>query len=76
MVIGLAVGVERGEHKRLEIDMKIELEIPDGTLCAFFDFVYRDEWGCSMKMQGHSISSDELYDGAEIKIEPAGIGGD
>ena len=47
--------------------MKITLEIPDGTLCAFFDFIRTSNTG--LVMQGHSIPSDELYDGAEIKIE-------
>lgn len=47
--------------------MKITLEIPDGTVAAFFDFVYWDERGCNM--QSHSIPTPELYDGAEIKIE-------
>ena len=47
--------------------MKITLEIPDGTVAAFFDFVYWDERGCNM--QSHSIPKPELYDGAEIKIE-------
>lgn len=49
--------------------MKIVLEIPDGTVAAFFDFVYLDERGANM--QGHSITTDELYDGSEIKIEAA-----
>ena len=47
--------------------MKITLEIPDTTKCAFFDFIYGARSG--MMMQGHSIESDELYDGAEIKID-------
>lgn len=48
--------------------MKITLDIPDGTLCAFFNFVYTTYYG-GLNMQGHSIDSNELYDGAEIKIE-------
>lgn len=47
--------------------MKITLEIPDGTLCAFFSFVYGS--GASMYMQAHSLDGRDLYDGAEIKIE-------
>ncbi len=47
--------------------MKITLDIPDTTVCAFFDFVHWTDNG--MAMQGHSIPSDELYDGAIIKIE-------
>lgn len=49
--------------------MKITLEIPDSTVCAFFDFVHYTEDRRGMAMQGHSIGSDELYDGAEIVIE-------
>lgn len=49
--------------------MKITLEIPDTTVCAFFDFVRSEAGG--MMMQGHSICSDDLFDGAEIKIERA-----
>lgn len=47
--------------------MKITLDIPNTTLCAFFDFVKQDGYG--LIMQGHSITSDDLYDGAEIKID-------
>lgn len=47
--------------------MKITLEIPDTTVCAFFDFVYYGRTGT--RMQGHSIETSELRDGAEIKIE-------
>lgn len=50
--------------------MKITLDIPDGTICAFFDFI-RTTYTGSLVMQGHSIKSDDLYDGAEIKIEEA-----
>lgn len=49
--------------------MKIILDIPDTTIAAFFDFVYGDNMFTGLKMQGHSISSDELYDGSEIKIK-------
>lgn len=49
--------------------MKITLDIPDSTGCAFFNFVYTDKRGQVM-MQGHLIDSDDLYDGAEIKIAP------
>jgi hypothetical protein len=47
--------------------MKITLEIPDNTLCAFFDFVYGGYYG--LTMQGHAIPKDELYDGAVIVID-------
>lgn len=53
--------------------MKITLDIPDGTLAAFFDFVYQGDYYPSMMMQGHSIGSEELYDGAEIEIKAAGV---
>jgi hypothetical protein len=47
--------------------MKITLEIPDNTICAFFDFV----WGgySGLTMQGHSIPNNELYDGAVITVD-------
>lgn len=47
--------------------MKITLDIPDTTVCAFLDFVYYTNTG--MAMQGHSMPSDELFEGAEIKID-------
>ena len=50
--------------------MKITLDIPDSTVCAFFDFVYYRSGESHMSMQGHSMDSDDLYDGAEIRITP------
>lgn len=50
--------------------MKITLDIPDGTLCAVFSFVYTDTNDWSMNMCGKNISTNELTDGAEIKIDP------
>lgn len=47
--------------------MKITLEIPDSTRCAFFDFVFGDFFG--MTMQGRAISTDELHDGAVITVK-------
>lgn len=47
--------------------MKITLDIPDTTLCAFINFVREDDWP-GLAMQSRGISSAELYDGAEIKI--------
>lgn len=47
--------------------MKITLDIPNNTICAFFDFVRGDCEG--LTMQSHSIQSTELKDGAVIKIE-------
>lgn len=49
--------------------MRITLDIPDSTICAFFDFVHYTEDRRGMVMQGHSIGGDELYDGAEILIK-------
>lgn len=46
--------------------MKITLEIPDNTKCAFFDFVFGDIYG--MTMQGRAIATDELREGAVIVI--------
>lgn len=47
--------------------MKITLDIPNNTMCAFFDFVRGDCEG--LIMQSHSITSAELKDGAVIKVE-------
>lgn len=47
--------------------MKITLDIPDTTVCAFFDFLHYTRTG--MTMQVYSIDSDELFDGSEIVIE-------
>lgn len=49
--------------------MKIILDIPDTTICAFFDIVRYENAFDGMTMQSHPISSDELYDGSEIKIK-------
>ena len=49
--------------------MKITLEIPDWTACAFFNYVYYGE-GAFLSMGVKSICSDDLYDGANIKIDP------
>lgn len=54
--------------------MRITLEIPDTTVCAFFDFIRYTTTG--MTMQGHSIPSDELYDGSVILITAQGAGDD
>lgn len=47
--------------------MKITLEIPDNTICAFFDFVWGDIFG--LTMQGHSIEKSLLYDGSVITVD-------
>ena len=46
--------------------MKITLDIPNDTICGFFNFV-RGDW-CGLSMQTHSISSDQMKDGATIEI--------
>lgn len=45
--------------------MKITLEIPDGTICAFFASVEAD--GDVLKMMSYRIASDDIYDGSQIK---------
>lgn len=47
--------------------MKIILDIPDTTICAFINFVREDVWP-GLAMQSKGLSSADLYDGAEIKI--------
>lgn len=48
--------------------MKITLDIPDTTRCAFFNYVYQGSTamlvGCKL------LDSSDLKEGAEIKIEP------
>lgn len=46
--------------------MKITLEIPDNTICATLSFVYEGSPNLRMVVQG--ISTEELRDGAEIKM--------
>lgn len=46
--------------------MKITLDIPDGIVCAFFNGVERTFAG--MNMVSYSLDSDDLHDGAEIKL--------
>lgn len=47
--------------------MKIELDIPDGIICAFLNGVQVDGT-YAMRMVSYSISSDELKDGSVIKL--------
>lgn len=49
--------------------MKITLEIPDTTVGAFFDYVYRTK--TNLRMESIPIEGSELFDGAEIKIKEA-----
>ena len=46
--------------------MKITLEIPDHTICAFFNYVEYKPSGLTMGVK--SIQSEDLADGAVIKI--------
>ena len=50
--------------------MKIILEIPDRTICAFLNYLIQTPDG--LKMCSNSIESEDLRDGAKIKIIPAG----
>lgn len=46
--------------------MKIILEIPDHTICAFFNYVEYKPSGLMMGVK--SIQSEDLADGAVIKV--------
>ena len=46
--------------------MKITIDIPDTSMCAFFNLLYSDN-GRSL-MQVRSISTKELHDGAKIVV--------
>ncbi len=46
--------------------MKIILEIPDHTICAFFNYVEYEPSGLMMSVK--SIQSEDLADGAVIKV--------
>ena len=46
--------------------MKITLEIPDGTICAFFDSVVNTDTG--LMMFSHQLGSNDLKDGNTIKL--------
>ncbi len=46
--------------------MKITLEIPDGTLCAFFDSVVNTDTG--LMMFSHQLGGNDLKDGNTIKL--------
>ena len=49
--------------------MKITLDIPNTTTCAFINYVFinKDTYGMSMGVR--SLESDDLVDGNEIKVE-------
>lgn len=50
--------------------MRITLDIPNTTICAFVNYVLvnKDTYGMTMEVEG--LNSDDLVDGNEIKIEP------
>ena len=52
--------------------MKITLDIPKYTSCAFFNYVYFD--GDHMSLGVKSLDTDDLTDGNEVKVEPKGYG--
>ena len=56
--------------------MKITLDIPDTTMCAFINYVFinKDTYGMSMGVK--SLESDDLVDGNEIKVDPSKGGED
>lgn len=47
--------------------MKITLDIPDDTRCAFFNFVWGGLGG--LNMQVHQIGSNDLQDDALIVVK-------
>nr|DAG69234.1 MAG TPA: hypothetical protein [Caudoviricetes sp.] len=46
--------------------MKITLDIPDGMVCCFLNGVIATLGG--MNMVSYPLGSDDLHDGAEIKL--------
>ena len=49
--------------------MKITLDIPDSSICAFISLVYRGDYG-GLTMYAQSMETKELYDGSEINVYP------
>lgn len=50
--------------------MKITLEIPNGMVCGFLNGVVATHG--EMKMVSYSLDSDDLHNGAEIKLPREG----
>lgn len=48
--------------------MKITLDIPDMTTCAFFNYIFMNKDAYNMSMGVKSLDSDDLVDGNEIKV--------
>lgn len=53
--------------------MKIIVDIPDRTVCAFLNYLVQDPNG--LRMCVNSIQSEDLRDGAELKIVPGKLEG-
>lgn len=56
--------------------MKITLDFPNTTICAFVNYVLVNEDTYGMTMEVEGLNSDDLVDGNEIKIEPSKGGDD
>lgn len=54
--------------------MKITLDIPDTTLMAIFSYVTQEPY--TMRMAARGLDSNDLKDGALIKVQPEGENGD
>lgn len=50
--------------------MKITLDIPNTTTCAFFSYVFVNEDTYGMGMGVRSLCTDDLFDGNEITADP------
>ena len=50
--------------------MKITLDIPNTTTCAFFNYVFVNEDTYGMGMGVRSLCTDDLVDGNEITADP------
>lgn len=50
--------------------MKITLDIPNTTLCAFINYVFVEKNTHGMSLGVRSLGSKDLSDGNEIKVDP------
>ena len=48
--------------------MRIILDVPDTTLCAFVNYIFSTDTGMSMGVR--SIETEELSNGNVVKAEP------
>lgn len=53
--------------------MRIVLDIPDLTVCGFFNYVYYTNTGPSMAVR--QIGTDEMRDNNLIKVDPKPLKG-